>query len=119
MNYTPFQPGALPRLPEGLKFIRERSSVLIDRAFLYNIKIGARTPTTQQPRRKQMTLLTPEQREEIIRRRGTKSDKTGTKSRIDYLEIHHKDRNPHNNDPTNLRIITKKEHGELHKRAGD
>ena len=66
-----------------------------------------------------MTQLTPEQREEIIRRRGTKSDKTGNKSRIDSLEIHHKDRNPDNNDPTNLRVLTKKEHDELHKRAGD
>jgi len=66
-----------------------------------------------------MTLLTPEQREEIIRRRGTKSDKTGNKSRIDSLEIHHKDRNPQNNEPTNLRVLTKKEHDELHKRAGD
>jgi len=34
-----------------------------------------------------MTKLTPKQREEIIRRRGTKSDKTGKKSRIDRLEI--------------------------------
>ncbi|GAG18316.1 unnamed protein product [marine sediment metagenome] len=66
-----------------------------------------------------MTLLTPKQREEIIRRRGTKSDKTEKKSRIDSLEIHHKDRNPHNNDPKNLRVLTKKEHDELHKRAGD
>jgi len=48
-----------------------------------------------------MTLLTSEQREEIIRRRGTKSDKTGKKSRIDSLVIHHKDRNPNNNHPTN------------------
>jgi len=63
-----------------------------------------------------MTLLTSEQREEIIRRRGTKSGKTGKKSRIDYLEIHHKDRNPHNNDPKNLRVLTIKEHDELHAR---
>lgn len=66
-----------------------------------------------------MTRLTPEQREEIIRRRGTKSDKTGKKSRIDQLEIHHKNRKPNDNDPTNLRVLTKKEHDELHKRAGD
>jgi hypothetical protein len=65
-----------------------------------------------------MALLTPEQREEIIRRRGTKSDKTRKKSRIDNLEIHHKDRNPDNNDPKNLRVLTKKEHQELHDRAG-
>jgi len=66
-----------------------------------------------------MTKLTSSQREEIIRRRGTKSDKTGKKSRIDNLEIHHKDRNPNNNDPRNLRVLTKKEHGNLHTRAGD
>ena len=64
-----------------------------------------------------MTELTPQQREEIIRRRGTKSDKTGNKHRIDNLEIHHKDRNPNNDDPSNLRVLTKKEHQELHKRA--
>ena len=63
-----------------------------------------------------MAKLTPEEREEIIRRRGTKSDKTGNKSRIDFLEIHHKDRDPNNNDPRNLRVLTKKEHDDLHKR---
>ena len=66
-----------------------------------------------------MTELTPRQREEIIRRRGTKSDKTGKKSRIDSLEIHHKDRNTNNNDPQNLRVLTKKEHDDLHRRAGN
>jgi len=64
-----------------------------------------------------MPRLTASQREKIIRRRGTKSDKTGNKSRIDYLEIHHKDRDTDNNDPKNLRVLTKKEHDELH--AGD
>ena len=66
-----------------------------------------------------MAKLTPSQREEIIRRRGTKSDKTGNKSRIDSLEIHHKDRNPNNNDPINLRVLTKKEHDDLHSRTRD
>ena len=61
-----------------------------------------------------MALLTSEERKEIIKRRGTKSDKTKEKSRIDRLEIHHKDRNPHNNDPKNLRVLTIKEHDELH-----
>ena len=65
-----------------------------------------------------MTLLSSKEREEIIRRRGMKSDKTGKKSRIDNLEIHHKDRNPNNNDPKNLRVLTEKEHDELHKRSG-
>jgi len=76
---------------------------------------GIRSTTKEKP----MPLLTPKQREEIIRRRHTKSDKTGNKSRIDILEIHHKDRNPLNNDPKNLRVLTKKEHQGLHDRAGD
>ena len=63
-----------------------------------------------------MTLLSEEEREKIIRRRGTKSDKTGNKSQIQALEIHHKDRNPNNNDPRNLRVLTKKEHHDLHNR---
>jgi hypothetical protein len=64
-----------------------------------------------------MAELTPKEREEIIRRRGSKSDKTGTKHPISNLEIHHKNRKPLNNDPTNLRVLTKKEHQDLHKRA--
>ncbi len=68
---------------------------------------------------KRKALETQEEREEIIRRRDTKSDKTGKKGRINYLEIHHKDRNPLNNKPTNLRVLTKKEHKELHDRSGD
>ena len=64
-----------------------------------------------------MTLLSEEEREEIIRRRGTKSDKTGKKSQIQALEIHHMDRNPDNNDPRNLRVLTKQEHKELHARS--
>lgn len=65
-----------------------------------------------------MSLLTPAQREEIVRRRGCKSDKDGKVHRIYNLEIHHKDRNPHNNDPRNLRVLTIEEHDELHRRAG-
>ena len=65
-----------------------------------------------------MSFLTPEEREEIIRRRGCKSDKDGKVHRISNLEIHHKDRNRHNNDPDDLRVLTKKEHDDLHRRAG-
>lgn len=57
-----------------------------------------------------MPKLTPNQRKEIIERHGNKSDKTGQKHRIENLEIHHKDRNPENNDPKNLRVLTEKEH---------
>ena len=64
-----------------------------------------------------MPRLTSAKREELIRRRGTKSDKTGDKRRIDNLEVHHKDRNPNNNDLKNLRVLTKKEHHNLHNRS--
>jgi len=65
-----------------------------------------------------MGKLTPQEREEVIRRRGNISDRDGQKHPITNLEIHHKDRNPDNNDPQNLRVLTPKEHDELHKRAG-
>ena len=64
-----------------------------------------------------MSLLTPSQKEAIIRRRRCRSEKDGRVHRITNLEIHHKDRNPNNNDPRNLRVLTKKEHDELHRRA--
>jgi len=60
--------------------------------------------------------LTDVQKQEIIDRRGHRSDGDGKVHRI--LEVHHKDRNPKNNDPSNLRLLTPKEHEELHKRAG-
>ncbi|MCK4329209.1 HNH endonuclease [candidate division WOR-3 bacterium] len=62
-----------------------------------------------------MSLLSSSQKEAIIRRR---SDKDGRVHRITNLEIHHKDRNTNNNDPRNLRVLTIKEHDELHRRAG-
>jgi hypothetical protein len=65
-----------------------------------------------------MGILAPSEREAIIRRRGCMSDRDGKVHRITNLEIHHKDRNPRNNDPRNLRVLTKKEHDELHRRAG-
>ena len=65
-----------------------------------------------------MGRLTPSEKEAIIRRRGCKSDSDGKVHRINNLEIHHKDRNPENNDPRNLRVLTEKEHDELHRRAG-
>lgn len=66
-----------------------------------------------------MPKLTPSQRLIIIKRRHNKSDKDGKVHRISNLEIHHKDRNPNNNDPRNLRVLTKKEHQDLHKKASD
>jgi hypothetical protein len=58
------------------------------------------------------------EREKIIRGRGCVSDGDGKKHRITNLEIHHRDRNPDNNNPRNLRVLTKKEHQDLHKKYG-
>lgn len=60
--------------------------------------------------------LTEAEKRVIIERRGHLSDGDGKVHR--NLEVHHKNRNPRNNDPTNLRLLTPKEHQELHKRAG-
>ena len=55
--------------------------------------------------------LSQEDKKAIIRRRGGDSDKSGKKG---DLEIHHKDRNPRNNAPQNLRVLTKREHKDTH-----
>lgn len=65
-----------------------------------------------------MPDLTSAQREAIIRRRGNISNGDGQKHPITNLVIHHKDRNPENNDPQNLRVLTPKEHRDLHRRYG-
>ncbi len=65
-----------------------------------------------------MSLLTEEEKKEIIKRRGYISNGDGKEHDPRSLEIHHKDRNPHNNDPRNLRVLTRREHQELHKRYG-
>jgi len=60
--------------------------------------------------------LSDAEKEAIIERRHHRSDGDGKVHRI--LDVHHKDRHPTNNDPVNLRLLTPKEHQELHKRAG-
>jgi len=65
-----------------------------------------------------MSHLSSKDKEEIIGRRGNISNGDKKKHPITNLEIHHKDRNPNNNDPQNLRVLTKKEHEDLHKRFG-
>jgi hypothetical protein len=65
-----------------------------------------------------MSLLTEEEKKEIIKRRGYISDGDRKEHDTRSLEIHHKDRNPNNNDPQNLRVLTRREHQELHKRYG-
>ena len=61
-----------------------------------------------------MALLTIAEKNEIMRRRRYKSDKSGNRNPKDNLVIHHRDRNPNNNDPTNLSVLTIKEHKDLH-----
>jgi hypothetical protein len=65
-----------------------------------------------------MARLSGDEREKIIRRRGCISGGDGKRHNISNLEIHHRDRNPDNNDPRNLRVLTKKEHDDLHRRYG-
>jgi len=65
-----------------------------------------------------MPRLSGDDREEIIRRRGCKSDGDGQTHRISNLDIHHRDRNPNNNDPRNLRVLTTQEHKDLHSKYG-
>lgn len=65
-----------------------------------------------------MSHLTDDEKKKIIKRRGNVSDGDGKVHDTRSLEIHHKDRNPNNNDPQNLRVLTKTEHIKLHKRYG-
>ncbi len=65
-----------------------------------------------------MSLLTPSEKETIIRRRGCISDRDGKKHPTSNLVIHHKDRNPNSNNPNNLRVLTVEEHQELHAKYG-
>lgn len=65
-----------------------------------------------------MSELTASERIRIIRRRGYICDADRRKHQLKTLEIHHKDRNRNNNDPRNLRVLCKKHHDDLHKRAG-
>lgn len=56
-----------------------------------------------------MALLTQAEKDEIIRRRGSKCESSATTHR-GRLEIHHVDRNPHNNDASNLKVYCKEHH---------
>jgi len=62
-------------------------------------------------------LLSESKRYAIIKRRGRQCDKDGKMHTYGNLEIHHKDRNRKNNAASNLRVLCKKHHQELHKRA--
>ena len=56
-----------------------------------------------------MPRLSSDDRDEILKRRHYESNGDGKVHRPSNLDIHHKDRNPNNNDPRNLRVLTKKE----------
>jgi hypothetical protein len=63
-----------------------------------------------------MGELTPSEKKEIIARRGNRCDRDSKIHRTSSLEVHHKDRNPSNNDPSNLRVLCRRHHDELHGR---
>lgn len=65
-----------------------------------------------------MTELTTEERLAIIQRRDYRDDITKQKHPQKVLELHHIDRNRNNNALSNIRVLTIKQHQELHKRAG-
>ena len=57
-----------------------------------------------------MALLTQAEKEEIIRRRGNKCESTAGTACRGRLEIHHVDRNPHNNELSNLKVYCEAHH---------
>ena len=67
---------------------------------------------------KKLALLSASVKERIKRRRGYICNACGKKKLSRNLEIHHKDRNRHNNDPSNLRVLCIACHDALHRRAG-
>ena len=65
-----------------------------------------------------MPELTPTQRLAIIKRRDYRDDITKQKHPAKVLDIHHKNRKRSDNEPRNLRVLTRKQHQDLHKRSG-
>lgn len=61
-----------------------------------------------------MSELSNAKKEAIKKRRGNICNRDGKKHNPSTLIIHHKDRNIHNNVSTNLRVLCKKHHKELH-----
>lgn len=60
--------------------------------------------------------LSDSERFEIMQRRGWKCDRCGGRVNTATGEIHHKDRDPNNNDPTNLRVLCRSCHLAVHGR---
>jgi hypothetical protein len=65
-----------------------------------------------------MSELSDADKEAIKKRRGYRCDRDGRKHQSRTLQIHHKDRNRQHNESDNLRVLCKKHHAELHRRAG-
>lgn len=42
-----------------------------------------------------------------------------TNSRANRLEVHHRDRDPYNNEPANLEVVCRRCHNKAHREAGD
>lgn len=61
-----------------------------------------------------MSELSSTEKEAIKKRRSNICNRDGKKHQTRTLIIHHKDRNTHNNASTNLRVLCKKHHKDLH-----
>lgn len=61
-----------------------------------------------------MDELTKPQKEAIKKRRKYRCNRDSKTHRSSTLIIHHKNRNTHDNRPSNLRVLCKKHHDELH-----
>ncbi len=57
-----------------------------------------------------MALLSEGQKDEIIRRRGSKCNSHAKTRHQGKLEIHHVNGKPSSNDPSNLKVYCKKHH---------
>lgn len=65
-----------------------------------------------------MPFLSSAEKYAIKKRRGFRCNRDGKVHKPRSLVIHHKDRDPENNDPRNLRVLCRKHHNDLHRRAG-
>ena len=57
-----------------------------------------------------MTELTAQEKDEIIRRRGSKCESIALIPHRGKLVVHHVDRDPDNNDPSNLKVYCEGHH---------
>ncbi len=57
-----------------------------------------------------MALLTQREKADIIRRRGDRCESKAKTPCKGKLEVHHVDRDPHNNDAANLKVYCEAHH---------